>query len=326
MISAFRLHVRSDDADIRVIERMNPSAPLSEAIWIDLWQPKAEEVEQVAALGIRVPTLTSMSNIELSRRLYRRGDVDYMAFFVPEPSEQRHTRLTPIACIVSPQRLVTVRHGARRPFHDFFDREAQGGISGQSPDELLLHLIDAIVGTLGERLEDDGHELNEITTGVFRTGGPDVGQMLQLSLETCGRLGENVAKTRESLLMVSRVLSHLEQRLERPGMDPGLKVFWTVQQRDVVAMAEHADHLSERVSFATDATLGMINLDQNKSINALSAVAALFLPATLIASVYGMNFQEMPGLDDRLGFLKAVGVMLGSAAVGIAVLKWRKWL
>ena len=97
-------------------------------------------------------------------------------------------------------------------------------------------------------------------------------------------------------------------------------------QRDIQALEVHCDYLATRIAQATDTTLGMINLLQNGTVRIVSVVAVLFMPPTLIASVYGMNFQVMPELGWHLGYPMAVGFMVLSAAVTYAVFRWKKWL
>ena len=96
--------------------------------------------------------------------------------------------------------------------------------------------------------------------------------------------------------------------------------------RDLQALEVHADFLGQRVALATDATLGMINLAQNVTVRIVSVVAALFLPPTLIASVYGMNFAYMPELAQPWGYPAALALMLASAVGTWAFFKWKRWL
>jgi magnesium transporter len=96
--------------------------------------------------------------------------------------------------------------------------------------------------------------------------------------------------------------------------------------RDLQALEVHADFLSTRVALATDATLGMINLSQNQTIKIVSVVAAVFLPPTLIASVYGMNFDTMPELHWRWGYPMAVALMVAAAVGTFLFFRWKKWL
>lgn len=111
-------------------------------------------------------------------------------------------------------------------------------------------------------------------------------------------------------------------RIEQEGLKPAIKSL----QRDIAAMEVHADFVSQRVALATDATLGMINLAQNATVKIVSVVAVLFLPPTLVASIYGMNFAHMPELERPWGYPGALGLMLASAAGAWAYFKWKKWL
>jgi magnesium transporter len=96
--------------------------------------------------------------------------------------------------------------------------------------------------------------------------------------------------------------------------------------RDLQALEVHGDYLSTRVAQATDATLGMINLLQNTAVRIVSVVAVLFLPPTLIASIYGMNFHLMPELDKTWGYPMALGMMVASAVATYSFFKWKNWL
>ena len=96
--------------------------------------------------------------------------------------------------------------------------------------------------------------------------------------------------------------------------------------RDIQALEVHADFLGSRVSLAVDTTLGMINLEQNNTVRILSVIAALFLPPTLIASIYGMNFTSMPELDTAWGYPAALLLMAATAGGTWLVLRWKNWL
>lgn len=135
-----------------------------------------------------------------------------------------------------------------------------------------------------------------------------------------------LGRVRLALLSVERALSHFSQTLGARADATPLAGIVKGQLRDVQALGVHADFLSGRVTLATDATLGMINLAQNATVRIVSVVAALFLPPTLIASVYGMNFAGMPELDQPWGYPLALGLMLGSAVVTYLYFKWRGWM
>ena len=105
-----------------------------------------------------------------------------------------------------------------------------------------------------------------------------------------------------------------------------LRAFAKSLNRDIQALEVHADFLGSRIGMTVDATLGMINLQQNNTVRVLSAVAALFLPPTLIASVYGMNFRIMPELQWTWGYPMALGLMGVSVLAVFGLAKWKGWL
>lgn len=96
--------------------------------------------------------------------------------------------------------------------------------------------------------------------------------------------------------------------------------------RDMDALEVHTDFLSQRVGLASDATLGMINLQQNSTVRIVSVVAVLFSPPTLIASIYGMNFDVMPELSQPWGYPAALLSMLAASLIAYLYFRWKNWL
>ena len=96
--------------------------------------------------------------------------------------------------------------------------------------------------------------------------------------------------------------------------------------KDVTSLSDHASFLSQKISFLLEATLGMVQIDQNAIIKIFSVAAVIFLPPTLIASIYGMNFSVMPELSWKYGYFIAVGLMIFSSWLPYKYFKYRKWL
>jgi magnesium transporter len=96
--------------------------------------------------------------------------------------------------------------------------------------------------------------------------------------------------------------------------------------RDVISLADHVTYLSNKIVFLLDATLGMINIEQNNIIKIFSIAAVVFLPPTLVASAYGMNFEFMPELKWVFGYPFAIALMVISAVVPYLFFKWKGWL
>ncbi|RMC33220.1 magnesium transporter CorA family protein [Paracoccus alkanivorans] len=309
------------------ITRLEKGADLEQAIWIDLIQPGDEEIDSLRAIGVPVPSLADMEEIEISNRLYREDGLDYMTAVLPGERADGDRAAMPVSFILSMQRLVTVRHHSPRPFLTFPDRGERSTLGCGSPDRLFVGLLEEIIARLADILEGSGRVLDDTMSGIFEPRASSMGSdRLQAALQRVGHEAELLARVRLGLLTVERILAFytaiIDERPEAERLRPVVRS----QFRDVQALEVHADFLSSRVSLTVDTTLGMINLQQNNTVRVLSVVAALFLPPTLIASIYGMNFTDMPELDQPWGYPMAIGLMIGTA-VGIwLLLRWKNWL
>ncbi|MDO5659024.1 MAG: magnesium transporter CorA family protein [Paracoccus sp. (in: a-proteobacteria)] len=303
-----------------------PDAPAGDALWIDLFRPLPEQIAALAALGIEVPTLEDMEEIEISNRLYREGAASYMTAVLPGLTPEGDHVSGPVTFILMPERLVTVRHHTPRPFETFPARACKSSTGCGSADRLFLGLIEDIIARLADLLEHAGRVIDTTSTAIFSARDVGRAQLLQEALESVGRQAELMARVRLGLLTLERVLGFYTVGLENHHEQKPLRGQLKEMLRDVQALEVHLDFLSGRVGLAVDTTLGLINLEQNNTVRILSVVAALFLPPTLIASVYGMNFAHMPELGWRLGYPMALGLMVGSAVVTYAFIKWKKWI
>ena len=305
---------------------LDSGQPLQDAVWIDLYRPMPGQIAAVTALGVPVPTLADMEEIEISNRLYRENGLEVMTVVLPGLSETRAPGSGPVTFLLGPDRLVTLRHHAPRPFETYPDRADRSGPGCDRPDRIFLGLIEEVIGRLADLLEGVGRGLDAVAGSVYRPApGANRAEMLQQALERAGQEGELLSRLRLALLTLERAVSFFGQGLAERG-DATLRPVVKGLMRDLQALEVHADFLGQRVALATDATLGMINLAQNATVRIVSVVAALFLPPTLIASIYGMNFAVMPELTQAWGYPAALGLMLASAIGTFLVFRWKRWL
>lgn len=311
----------------RGLRQMTPQEDaLAEAIWIDLYGPQPAQVARVRDLGIEVPTLEDMEEIQLSSRLYREGDADYVTVVLPGLTPEGRRMSRPVCFILSPERLVTVRYHEPDPFRRYAEHGGRIAVGSDTPGRVLMGLMEDIVDHLADGLEEIGRQLEQISSQVFNGGRLNRINVLQRSLESAGLLGERIGKLRLSLLTLERAMNYLDQFPAEKESGRELKRLARSQARDISSLAVHGDHLSARVSFVTDATLGLIGLEQNRAVSMLSAMVALFAPATLISSIWGMNFVWMPELHNEWGFFLALLLMVASAGLTFLYFKWRGWL
>lgn len=301
---------------------------LHRARWIDLHGPRDAEVLLLRGLGFDVPTLEDMEEIEISNRLYREGETDYMTAVIPGMLPDGRQAAMPVTFILSPDRLVTVRHHAPRPFETFPSRAERSSSGVGSADRIFLGLLEEIIARFADLLEGAGNVIDNTAAHVFHGAGMARPAVLRVALTRMGQQSDVMARVRLGLLSIERVLGFYIATVDDRQKEEAarLRAMAKSLNRDVQALEVHADFLGSRVGMTVETTLGLINLQQNNTVRVLSVVAALFLPPTLIASIYGMNFRIMPELDWAMGYPMALGLMALSALGVFALAKWKGWL
>lgn len=310
-------------------------APLAQdvPVWVDLLKPTAEEdalVERV--LGINIPTRDEMEEIELSSRLYSEDGAEFLTITALAQMESDAPIKTPVTFIVKGPTLVTVRYAEPRPFRAFAVRAQRGGsVSVKTGELVMLGIIEALIDRIADSLERVGNDVDAISGEVFRGKDTKVNRKtrnLQSVIERIGSQGDRLTMFRESLVSMTRLTTY-HTALETSGSRASAKEVRSrikVIQRDIVSLSDHAAFLSGKINFLLDATLGLINLEQNQIIKIFSVAAVVFLPPTLVASVYGMNFDLMPELHLSFGYPLALVLMVISAILPYLYFKRRGWL
>ncbi|MGG7645547.1 magnesium transporter CorA family protein [Rhodovulum sp. YNF3179] len=317
MIRSYRI---SDDG---LAEAGAPDAP--DAVWLDLVEPTDEERGSLAAhLGLALPSRADQEEIEQSSRLYLDHGVPVMTALLPARVDTDEAHIGPVTFILTEDRLVTLRHHHPRPFTQFPARAARASLGCSSALTVLLGLLEDIIDRLADITENVGREIDGLSREIFRPSGearPDH----QKTLRQIGQSDALVMHLRESLLTLERLLIFLIPVLEqREGGKPARGMVRSFQ-RDLRTIAEQAGFLQQKTALLLDATLGMIDIEQNKIIKIFSIAAVVFLPPTLIASIYGMNFAAMPELDWAAGYPAALTAMAVSAVIPLIYFKRKGW-
>lgn len=315
--------------DGRLVRHEGLLKPDAAAVWIDLLSPVGDEEAQIEALlGIDVPTREEMEEIEISSRLYTEDGTLFMTAILPSHADGDDPEMLPVSFVLSKKTLVTVRYHDPRAFTTFPARAAKVSMGCETGEGVLVALLEAVVDRLADILERDGREIDAISRQVFRgsNGKPTKSQDFQSTLESIGRKGDLTSNIRDSLVTLERLSGFLGQQSIQMKSPRELRERIKTLSRDIRSLADHASYLSQKITFLLDATLGMINIEQNAIIKIFSVAAVVFLPPTLIASIYGMNFEHMPELDWLLGYPFAIGLMILSAILPYVYFKRRGWL
>jgi magnesium transporter len=300
------------------------------AVWIDLVKPTTAEDKAVERLaGIAVPTREDMQEIEVSSRLYIENGARYMTATLMCGSDTETPRTTAVTFILANHRLVTVRYDEPRPFVLVENKLARACASGITGEMVLMELLDAVIDRNADILERAGSDMDAISHEIFEPkGAARTGHAKRYSeiLIAIGRKGDLTSKVRESLVSIGRVVTFVAAAVDGVKWSKDMREQLKTMQRDVTSLTDHASYHSNKIIFMLDAMLGVVNLEQNNIIKLFSVMAVVLMPPTLIASIYGMNFKDMPELQWHLGYPLAVVAMLAAAIGPYMYFKWKNWL
>jgi magnesium transporter len=288
------------------------------ALWIDLELPTPSEDKAVEdALGISVPTLREMQEIEITSRLYVENGARYMTATLMAHQDTEVPTTTPVTFILAGHRLITVRYDEPRPFV----------IVNATGETIMMDILDAVIDRLADVLEHMGNDVEQVSRDIFDPNAP-AGDFNNYSriLHTIGKKGDVTSKVRESLVSIGRVLLYLANEADSMKWAKDQRAILKGMQRDVQSLSDHATYISTKIQFLLDAMLGMVSLQQNNIIKIFSVAAVVFMPPTLLASIYGMNFKHMPELDWTYGYPIGLVLMLVAAILPYLFFKWKKWL
>lgn len=302
------------------------------ALWIDLFAPTDDERAKVdAAYGLALPTHEEMRAIEPSARYYVENGAIYMTVTVLARADEPVPAADAFTFVLANRALVTVRHNDPRPVRAFAQR-IQRQTAGSTGEEALLGLIEAFVDRLADILERIGLDLDATSRAIFVTPGAGARQTeqerdLQQVLRDLGRLDDLCSTARESMLGLQRLASFLASVLDGDGRKHTKEIKARIKSiaRDVASLMEHADYDARKVNFLLDATLGQINIEQNRIIKLFSVVSVVLMPPTLLGTIYGMNFANMPELGWAWGYPMALVAMAASAVLPYLYFKRRGW-
>ena len=336
-----------DRPSVRLTEYEQCVGLTQSAVWIDLLDPTTEEEQSLeAALGIDIPTREEMQAIELSSRLYEENGNLFMTGTVLSNADTATPQSSAITFILTAQKLVTLRYADPLPFHSFHQRREANLARYQTAGQVLGGLVNAVIERVADILEGVGTSLDGISLRIFEPARSKDAVRLQSDLthsargqarrarqrdfvEVLRRIGavsDLVSRARESLVSFNRLVAFYREMGKETGAARESLAHWKTVTADLGSLSDHATFLSSKVNFMLDATLGMINNEQNAIIKILSVAALVFLPPTLIAGVYGMNFEILPELKWAHGYLWALALMVISAVAPYLFFRRRGWL
>jgi magnesium transporter len=316
-----------------------PAAEGYDIIWLDLVAPTPEEEKAVeTALGIDIPTREELAEIEASSRLYQEDGAAFMTANLIRRGDGDRPESSPVTFIIKDNTLITIRYHHPQAFPVYVKRAMKPQTTAMTGWGVLISLLEAVVDRAADHLERVGlivDETSKKTFGANRTlSGTHKRQRrrdvnLQELIENIGEEGDFTSKMRESLVSIGRIVAFMQAIIDQMRQSKEMKenrARIKILQRDIISLTDHATFLSGKISFLLDAVLGLISIEQNGIIKIFSVAAVVFLPPTLVASIYGMNFHFMPELGWDYGYPFAIGLMILSAILPFLYFKQKGWL
>lgn len=309
---------------------------IREAVWVDLSYPTGNERRAVEeALGLELPTKADMAEIEASSRVYREGHAQVMNLLLVVGVDSDTPAAVPVSLILTPTQLVTVRYTDPMAFRTL-DISCSRAVPGASPGRLFVRLMENVVDRTADILEKMGGEIDSVSAQVFGLDRPKTLRLstgdLQTILRRIGSTQFVLNKVHESLVTQLRAVSFLsigqqeDENGNRAKTDKLMRETLKSLTRDIQSLSENSHYLTQNVGFLLDAALGRISIEQNAIVKIFSVAAVIFLPPTLVASIYGMNFAHMPELELHFGYPMAIGMMILSAVLPYLWFKKKGWL
>ncbi len=298
-------------------------------IWWDLLNGTEKERDTVERLtGLRVPTRAEVSEIESSSRLYVEGNALYLSAPVITHGPSGTPGTSAVGLVLSPQYLITVRFGALPAFNAFATRFSSTATHPATSCEAFAGLLEAIVDRLADVLEMIGAHLDKTSGEIFHSGESRprrADQMLRENLRHVGRMGDHISKLRDSLLAFGRMVPFVTDNAEE-WIPQKLQGQFNALRSDIASLRDYDEHLSNKVQFLLDASLGLISIQQSDIFKILTVVSVVGIPPTLVAGIYGMNFKNMPELSWAWGYEYGWALIIVSAVIPLIWCRLRGWI
>ena len=313
---------------------LSPATPLMalapDIVWLDINQPTRDEEDYAERLThIDVPTRDDLRDIEPSSRLYADSNAIYLTASILCGADGPAPVLADVAFVLTPSCLVTVRYNDPKSFKLFSAALCKLSGGATSARLTLARLLETIADRTAEILEHAEARGDTLLVRIFGESTNEPGRRKPKELETLlNEISAHhrlVSKARGSLATLARVATFL-QAVEAIRQDREVKDLVKSVARDIQSLSEHANFLSGNITFMLDASLGLINVEQNAIIKIFSIASVVLLPPTLVASIYGMNFKFMPELEWAFGYPSSLGLMAISAIIPFLFFRWKGWL
>jgi magnesium transporter len=295
---------------------------------VDLFNPTAEELAgSCAEYGLPIPPRSQLEEIEFSSRLQYAGGVFTISLPVTPHNRGDADATSPLGFVLTRDLLVTVRFAH---LHTFDAVNARIKLCPRSASDIFLVIVEALVDYNADQLEELRSQAMAISRRIFRKEKNSrrnvsrANQILRATLQDLGALSGHLSHTRETLLVLQRAIPFVSEN-GASWLETDVKARLKVAGADVQSLSDYEIHLTDKVQFLLDAALGFINTEQNDLFKVLTIASVVGIPPTFIASMYGMNFHNMPEYSWAYGYQWGLGLIVLSTVIPIIWFKVKGW-
>jgi magnesium transporter len=305
-------------------------SPTTKSYWIDLVEPTEDEIGRVnAQWGLKVPSRAQLEEIETSSRLRCEGGVLYLSMPLNVWPAADGVTSGPVGFVFSSKLLVSVRFADLRSFARVATRiESDPDIASSAA--VFAVLVEEMADAAADTLEKIAADLVTLSRETFRRSAPGqrratrLTRLLRERLVSLGNMGETLSQIRESLLGLVRILDFTCDKA-REWLSKDIESRLKTVRQDLTSLSDFEEHLFTKIHFLLDAVLGFVNTEQNDIFKVLTIASVVGIPPTLIASLYGMNFHNMPELSWQWGYAYGLTLIALSTLVPVLWFKRRGW-
>ncbi len=304
-----------------------------DVVWIDLKDETEEEAAFIEhATGLRLPSRHRLAEVETSSRLSMEGASLVMSAPVLF-REDGGVVTTPVGFLLNSHVLVTIRSSELRAFGDFVARIRAHDVEPlKSGADAFVGLLEEIVDRMADGMEAVGADLDRVSKEIFRQtslsahGKPNrVEAKLRDTLRIIGQSGDTTGNVRDSLLGMTRMVAYVAVNTEK-WLSPAAHARLNTIRQDIASLNDYENHLTDKVQFLLDSTLGFINIEQNRTFKLLTIASVIGIPPTFVVGLYGMNFKNMPEYDWAWGYQWGLLLVVLSIVVPVLWLRRQGWM
>ncbi len=289
----------------------------SSVIWIDMVLPTSDEVKSVEELfDIKFPTKQESEEIELSSRYWEeKNRIEINSYFLI--SDEKESFNETVSFILQGNLLISVRYKQLTSFNTFAKKLLASPREYKNGYSVFCQIIDIRIDADADIIEELSKDIANIRKQVFHDKNNDENILEQISI-----FEDLNMKIRENLTDKQRILNSLLKSQKFADDKSELPIML----KDIRSLIDHTHFNFERLDYLQNIFVGLLGVEQNKVIKIFTIVNVIFLPPTLIASIYGMNFDIMPELHWEYGYIFSIGIMILSSITPIVIFKYKGWI